>query len=189
MSMRLLVRSIAAAIVAIGASAVQAGVIHYTATHQSGDRWRYDYAMTTLPGESAPAELTVWFPRALHADLEMLDAPAGWDGLVVQPDPLLPADGYADLLDTGSGADDGSTTMRWSVGFTWLGTGTPGAQPFDVVDPVSFRVLSSGFTAALDGPGDGSVPVPSTLLLVGGLLWALRAGRGGSARAVEVAHG
>lgn len=189
MSMRLLVRSIALAIAAVSAPAAQAAAIHHEATRLSADRWRHDYTVSVSPGDVAPAQMTLWFERGLYADLSLPSSPAGWDGLVVQPDAALPADGFVDVLAPGGTPVADATITGWSVAFTWLGAGTPGAQAFEFIDPATFRPLLSGFTTAVDGPVDGSVPEPSTLLLVGGLAWALRARRPGrAARATEVRH-
>ena len=49
----------------------------------------------------------------------------------------------------------------FAVQFTWLGAGTPGAQPFEIVDPDTFQTLESGSTTV--------VPLPATGWLLG---WA-----------------
>ncbi|MBN1765568.1 MAG: PEP-CTERM sorting domain-containing protein, partial [Sedimentisphaerales bacterium] len=56
----------------------------------------------------------------------------------------------------------GETVSGFSVSFDWLGTGVPGAQFYEIIDPDDFSTLDSGYT----------VPEPGTtiLLCLGGLM-------------------
>jgi MYXO-CTERM domain-containing protein len=40
----------------------------------------------------------------------------------------------------------GGGVSGFAVTFDWLGTGEPGAQPFDIVDPDTFEPIYSGTT-------------------------------------------
>jgi len=79
---------------------------------------------------------------------------------LVQPEPLLLFDGYYDALTLGSGIPVGQSVGGFSVAFDWLGVGTPGPQPFDIVDPYTFETLHAGTTT----------PEPGTLALLALLL-------------------
>src|SRR5262249_23476464 len=79
-----------------------------------------------------------------------------WSELVAQPDPPIHADGFYDALSTTGGIPAGNHVAGFAVTFDWLGTGLPGAQRFDIVDPANFAVRFSATT----------IPEPSTILLV-----------------------
>ncbi len=71
-------------------------------------------------------------------------------------------DGAYDALTTNSGIGIGVTVSDFSVSFDWLGVGEPGAQFYEIIDPVTFETIDSGITI---------IPEPGTLLLlsIGGL--------------------
>jgi len=152
-----------------------ATLISYQATQLSDTTWRYDYSVDndTLP---APIEeLTIFFGLDEYANLTDLGTPSGWDGFVAQPDPLLPDDGFIDVLAWSGGILPGQSLGGFSIVFDWLVGGTPAAQRFDIIDPVSFTVTDSGFTTLRSPPA--SVPEPGSLALFGTALlafWALR---------------
>lgn len=103
----------------------------------------------------------VLFDPALYQALEDPPPPvnADWDVIVLQPDPVLPDVGRYDALAV---VDNPSLADLFTVSFVWLGTGTPGAQPFEVFDS-SFQVIASGRTAPLAV----AVPEPASLVLIG----------------------
>lgn len=138
----------------------QAAFIEYATTDLGGGSWRYDYTV----GQEADLafdveEFAIFFDLGLYSNLSLAGTPEGWDGLVAQPDPFLPDNGFADWLALGSGIAPGSSLGGFSVLFTWLGPGTPGSQTFDIIDPITFDVLRSGVTTP--------VPEPGTLGLLG----------------------
>jgi hypothetical protein len=70
-----------------------------------------------------------------------------------------------DVLALHGGVPAGTTVSGFSVQFTWIGAGTPGAQPFQIFDSGTFQLLQNG-TTVID---PASVPAASTwsLLLIG----------------------
>jgi hypothetical protein len=60
------------------------------------------------------------------------------------------------------GLPQGQSQNGFAVEFTWLGAGKPGAQFFQVYDPISFDVLASGLTTASAVP---ELPISAMLLL------------------------
>ncbi|HNQ23951.1 MAG TPA: PEP-CTERM sorting domain-containing protein [Phycisphaerae bacterium] len=140
--------------------------IYYEATPLGGNEWQcvYDVANNSLA--TPIEEFTIWFALGQYAQLalETPDPPAtAWDELVVEPDPLLHADGFYDALTLATGIPAGEHQSGFTVRFEWLGTGEPGGQPFEIIDPVTFGTIWAGTT----------VPEPSTAgLLLIALAWA-----------------
>ena len=133
----------------------------------TGDLWRIEYRVDGLavgPGH----RLSIRFaPESAAALVDLTGAVAGWDLLVLQPEPLLGSDGRYERVLLGGA----SFPAVFAVQLVWLGPGAPGPQAFDVFDP-AFAVVETGFTVP--------VPEPGTLLLVGGpLLLLAGAGRRG----------
>lgn len=148
-----------------------AAAVTYQATALGGDAWRYDYAVKNDGSPGVIEEFTIFFELGLYADLAVAASPAGWDALVAQPDAGLPADGFFDALALGAGLTSGEEAF-FSVTFIYSGPGAPGAQSFDVVDPLTFDVIERGRTrTALALPEPGSAWL---LLAAVGILFALR---------------
>jgi hypothetical protein len=127
----------------------------------AGSRWQYTYTVTNDVLTVAIEEFTIFCMLGLFENLATESVPADWDPLVIQPDPFLHDDGFFDALSLlGIGIAAGDTLGGYAVSFDFLGSGSSGAQPFDIVDPADFTVLASGTTRS------SSVPVPSSLLLM-----------------------
>lgn len=144
--------------------ALAAVVIQYEVTSLGGDDWRYDYVVKNDGSVSELLEFTIHFELGLTSNLAVVGSPADWDSLVAQPDGGIPADGFFDSLALAGGLLAGDSLGGFSVSFTWTGAGTPGAQAFDIVDPVSFEVLGSGTTQSAAVPE----PAPWLLMLAAG---------------------
>ena len=112
-------------------------------------------------------EFTIWFDYGLYDNLaiETPDPPGwDWDEIVVQPEPIIEDDGYYDALALGIGIEQGQTVGVFAVSFDWLGMDEPGPQFYEIIDPLSFETIDSGFT----------IPEPGTVLLLGLGILALR---------------
>jgi len=130
------------------------------------DLWRYVYHLTgSFPAFTG---FNVLFDPTRYGSLE--DPPAApnaeWTVLTSQPIPSLPADGQYTAI---AQQDNASLADPFAVSFVWLGTGTPGSQPFELLDD-SFNVIANGFTAPFGTP---AIPEPGSLLLVAGALGLL----------------
>ena len=143
-------------------SASQAATIAYETAQVTGSTWQFSYTITNDSLGAPLREFTVFFDRNLYSGLSVAGSPGGWDSIVVQRDLGLPADGYFDSLISAPGLAVAATQGGFTAQFTWLGSGTPGAQSFTIVDPVTFQTLESGTTT--------TVPLPGTVGLLG---WAL----------------
>lgn len=146
-----------------------AAVISFTQTLLGGTQWRYDYSVAATATDSTIDEFTIFFDPLRYANLVLESAPPSLDALVIQPDTQIPADGFFDVLVLNGGINPGTSLGPFSVSFDFLGTGTPGAQRFDIVDPNTFSTLSTGFTtpAVIAPPPTSNVPEPDSLALTG----------------------
>jgi hypothetical protein len=134
--------------------------IRYQTTNLGPGRWQYTYDVYNLSLTEEIEEFTIWFGFGSYDNLaiETLDPPAGgWDELVWQPDPFLGDDGGYDALAKNLNIAVGENVYGFAVSFDWLGTGVPGSQFYEIIDPADFHTIESGFT----------VPEPTTLLLFG----------------------
>jgi hypothetical protein len=140
---------------------VHATVIEYSVIDLANWRFEYIYSVTNDTLSEPIEEFTIWFDVDLYDNLiitteeplasqwdEMIlkktgfGLPMGYDALVVPPNP---------------GVGQGETISSFSVSFDWLGMGKPGPQYYEIVRPVTFVTIDSGYT----------VPEPATLLLLG----------------------
>lgn len=138
--------------------------INYAVADLGSDRWQYTYDVTNISLEEEIEEFTIWFGLGSYGNLaiETLDPPAGnWDEIVWQPEEGLGDGGY-DAVAKDLNIGVGETVSGFAVSFDWLGTGVPGSQFYEIINPVDFTTIDSGFT----------VPEPATVVLLcfGGLV-------------------
>jgi hypothetical protein len=132
---------------------------------QGQDLWRYDYQPGGIPLK-ANEGFTIYFDTALYENLQQPPpVPNGdLDAITIQPDPVLQADGFYDVLAL---VDDPSLAGDFSVSFVWKGSGVPGAQGFEIYN-TSFQVIASGVTVAVPEPAWAT-----SIMAVGlGVFWA-----------------
>ncbi|MEW8349263.1 MAG: hypothetical protein AB2687_13220 [Candidatus Thiodiazotropha taylori] len=148
----------------LASNIASANPIYYELTDYGGGNYEYQYTVDNQNLASIE-EFTIWFDLGLYDNLYITGShSADWDGVAIQPDPLLPDDGFADWLSFGAAINPGEILGGFSVVFDWFGSGTPGSQFFEIIDPVNYASLSSGFTQAASNPT--SVPEPETWLLM-----------------------
>jgi hypothetical protein len=136
--------------------------IRYETTGLGFGRWEYTYDVKNKSLIEGIEEFTIWFDYDLYENLsvETPEPPADdWDEIVVEAEPIFQDDGYYDSLALGVGIGIGQTVRGFSVSFDWLDTGQPGPQFYEIIDPVTFETIDSGWT----------VPIPesATILLLG----------------------
>ncbi len=146
----------------------QASIVHYEINNISGNRWEYSYEISNDTLAVDIEEFSIYFDFTLYENLAIGSTPSNWDPLLLQPDPGLPDDGIYDALALSAGIAPGDSLGGFSVLFDYLGTGTPGNQAFDILDPFTFAVLDSGTTQQATS---AAVPEPSFwMLLASGLI-------------------
>ena len=134
--------------------------IRYQTTNLGSGRWQYIYDVYNLSLPQEIEEFTIWFGVGSYANLaiETQNPPAAnWDEVVWQPEPFLGDDGGYDALAKNLNIDIGGNVYGFAVSFDWLGVGNPGSQFYEIIDPIDFHTIESGYT----------VPEPATLLLFG----------------------
>ena len=129
--------------------------------------YRYVYTLTNDGSPGGALEgFDLFFDPSLYleASLTIVTPPAlaaEWDEVILASGVLVPA--AYDALALSGGIPNGGSASGFAVDFTWIGPGTPGAQPFESFDPDTFAVLESGVTTATAVPE----PNPSHLLALG----------------------
>ena len=127
--------------------------IQYTLVPLGGNVGQYVYSIQnngTLPGAAAVKLFDIFFDSSLYqkSSLQIVtpsSLQSQWSEvlLTVIP-PVIPAEYDAYALQ--GGIPVGNTVTGFSVKFTWLGPGVPGAQVFQISDPSTFQVLQTGQT-------------------------------------------
>jgi len=146
MKRTLIAACIAAAIVAFNASEAQAIAIQYD-TLVTDTGWRYTYTVSDFVF-GANQVLYIDFDSTLYSDLQDTSPSdnAGWSTLIF-PTSDLPTGSFVALS-----PDPGASPAEpFTVEFTWLGTGTPGAQLFYLIQ------LNAAGDALYQFAADGSV--------------------------------
>ncbi len=159
------------ALLAFAAFNAGAATIFYESTALGGNQWRYDYVV--LNDGSIAAEINLFdilFEPALYGpgSLSIVSDPvltAGWDQVLLAPGISVPP--AFDALAMEDGVSIGGYASGFAVTFSWLGTGLPGAQSFEIYNPNTFALLGTGTTT--------TVPLPASLsLFAAGLIAAGR---------------
>ena len=136
--------------------------IVYSTNDLGAGRWEYTYDVTNISLIPPIEELTIYFDYGLYDNLVVTtpETPPEWDQIVWQVEPVLNDPGGYDALANAENIDIdiGETLSGFSVSFDWLGTGAPGPQFYEVLDPVSFNTIDTGFTEP--------VPEPATMCLL-----------------------
>ena len=147
----------------IGVNIALAGLqteVAYSTNDLGGGRWEYVYDITNISLAPPIEELTIYFDFGLYDNLEVTtpETPPEWSQIVWQVEPVISDPGGYDALASAENIaiDVGETISGFSVSFDWLGTDGPGSQFYEIIDPVSFETLDSGYT----------VPEPTTMCLL-----------------------
>lgn len=153
-------------IMVIAPACAYATTIQYQATNLPDttlgqDLWQYHYQIDGSLDQFW--SINILFNPSEYGALTGVSAGGGnWDTLLIDPDPFLPDNGYFNASVSSLIAQ---TSAQFDVSFVWLGSGTPGAQGFEVYDDF-FNLVETGQTSL-----PSTVPEPGTLMImVAGLL-------------------
>jgi hypothetical protein len=149
-------------------SAAYATLVSYNLKNLCDNQYEYTYTIKSDTLSIPIQEFTIWFDIGLYRNLVITTAEplAGqWDEIILKDTGFGLSYGY-DALALNGGIQPLETMSGFSVKFDWLDTGKPAGQFFEVIDPVTFETIESGY----------SVPEPSTLLMfsIAGLIFRLK---------------
>ena len=133
--------------------------IIYTSQDIGANRWQYTYTVNNTGLMDPIEEFTIYFDYGLYDNLVIETTEplsANWDEIILQPEPVLADGGIYDTLALNTGIYHGQSISGFSISFDWLGTDEPCSQFYEIIDPVSFNTIDSGFT----------VPEPATMCLL-----------------------
>jgi MYXO-CTERM domain-containing protein len=181
--------SAAALALSVWAGSASAIVIQYTLTDIGLPGTDYRYVFNVINNGSLGAGVAVeWFDIEFPSPNYLAGSPydeaslaivtgnppaSAWTEQILGSVPALQPATY-DAAATGAGIADGASQSGFAVEFDWLGAGVPGAQEFNIWDPVSGFIVESGWTVEAP-PAPTPAPAPLALLGLGlGLLVAQR---------------
>ena len=147
--------------VSLPASAAQ---VSYALSSLGGTQYRYTYTVTNDGTTGGAIKLfDVFFDPALYDESSLTivtaNPPASdWDQLILASGIAVPA--AYDALALSGGIPINGSQAGFAVEFAWLGVGTPGAQDFAIVNPITFDTLETGTTTT------SVVPLPAALPLL-----------------------
>lgn len=149
------------------AMGVQVTEITYETTDVGSGRWEYTYEVSNIDlwvnqQQVAIREFTIWFDDGLYDNLSVTTPTplsTSWDEIHWQPEPLMQDPGAYDalILPPSTGIGIGESLYGFSVDFDWLGTGSPGSQYYEIINPDTFETIDTGYT----------IPEPATVVLLG----------------------
>ena len=135
-------------------------------TNTNSNTWIVDY---TIENNSAYIieEFSIFFNYQHFENLSILSTPADWDSILFQPDPSYPDDGLFDSLALVNGIHHGEKVSGFSLSFDWIGSNTANmSQYFEIIDPISWSAIDSGYTALASNTPVVGVPEPPVIVLL-----------------------
>lgn len=137
----------------------QATVLEYDLIDIGAGQFQYEYTVTNNTLAVPIEEFTIWFDVDSYDNLAITtEEPLAsqWDEIILERTGFGLPIGY-DAKSVIEGIQVGQTVGGFSVTFDSFGTGTPGPQFFEIINPTTFETIDSGYT----------VPEPATVLLFG----------------------
>nr|WP_319491024.1 hypothetical protein [uncultured Desulfobacter sp.] len=146
--------------------------IDYSLNDLGGGRYEYLYTVSNDNYDFDIEEFSIFFDFESYENLEITSTPSSWDPILIQPDVDLEEDGMFDALALGMPLVLGEVVSGFGVSFDWIGSGIPGTQAYEFIDPDSFMVLDDGSTTLT------AVPLPAGIyFMISGLMTIAGLGR------------
>lgn len=143
-------------VVALLGARAEAALVTYAATPLGGSDWRYDYIVANDGSITSEIALfDILFDPEVYAEASLTIASdaavaSAWNQQILASGIGVPA--AFDALAIGAGIATGANVSGFAVTFTWLGEGTPGAQPVEIWDADTFALLGTTTTTPIPGP-------------------------------------
>jgi hypothetical protein len=134
-----------------GLDVVQDVMVEYGLADLGLGRWQYDYTVSNVSLGQGVQEFTIYYDYGLYGNLSVATAPPlsqQWNEIILPPDNVLHQGPIFDSLCISSAyaIPAGQAVGGFAVRFDYAGTGRPGAQHFEIVDPVTYATLAEGQT-------------------------------------------
>ena len=162
---------------AVLAQSTASGVAHAAVLNAEylalgGSNWEVSFTLLADGTPASVSEFSIYVPETNFSSLVLQASPASWESLVVQPDTALPSAGYLDALLPAPAPElaAGQSQAGFVVKFSYLGSGTPGALHFDILDS-SFAVVGGGSTTLVPEPSSAALSLGGVFALG---LWCWR---------------
>lgn len=136
-----------------------ATIVSFDLTDLGNGSFEYIYTIENDTLSIPIEQITVWFDEQLYVNLQVTtQVPLANDWSEI----TLPSTGFGipfgyDALALAGGIALGQSVEGFSVSFDWLGTGLPGSQQFEIINPVDSQMITTGIT----------IPEPATVLIFG----------------------
>ncbi len=101
------------------------------------DRWQATYTIANDTLSVHIEELAIYFQVGQYDNLLVGPQPASWDAFVLQPDTTFLLDGLYEPFAFGAGIAPAASLGGFVVSFDFFGSGSPGAQFFEILNPES----------------------------------------------------
>ena len=153
--------------------------IQYQISNVSGNEWQYTYTINNPPTNSLSSlqAFTVFFDYNLTSNLQdtSTESTSNWSIFSLQPDSTLLSDGNY----VAQALTDSPMTIPFTITFDYLGSGTPGAQPFSIDQfDANGNLTANIITGNTSLLGVTVTPEPASLVLMLSGLVTLLAGCG-----------
>jgi hypothetical protein len=144
-------------------SNAEATLIIYSVYPRGAGEFEYEYTLINNTLETPIKQFTIWFDLESYDNLVITTGEplvTEWSEIILEETGFGLPIGYDALAvgtNTGIPPDEDMSVSGFSVGFDWLGTGIPGPQFFQIIDPFTLQTIDSGYT----------IPEPAAFLTMG----------------------
>jgi hypothetical protein len=145
--------------------------ISYQLEELGQGRWKAIYEVHNISLSEPLREFTLWYDYGLYSNLTIETTTplnTAWSERIFDPyrlPPLTPFHGFYDALASDTGIAAGQWVSGFAVSFDWLGSGVPGSQRYEILDPETYETLIEGQTVYIPEPATGLLLILSCAYL------------------------